>query len=152
MIQLTDKIIAFDLPKNSSNHQVIQGYLWFCKSNISDTDEIKLPPGDWEIIGTADTVTEEVASSIVFQVVITDGPTRFMNYSKEYNEWADMFTSALESFRSLMQSKGLVYWNTVGERPEVVEHGMSFTHYNGDMDAWQAAEDARKNPLILRRK
>jgi hypothetical protein len=66
-----------------------------------------LPPGQYELIGVSDELTEEECRGIVQK--FHNGPYR--DYDREYFDPADdqmpFHLSALESFHSLLRSKGL---------------------------------------------
>jgi hypothetical protein len=152
MIQLTDKLHSVEVPKGSKPDLIIDGNILHVIFPDKTNHAIALPPVEWEIISLASEMTEEKLEDIIPGQNFADDEVLYPKYNSKGEVLASDFCGTrLESFRSLMQSKDLVYWNTVGERPERYL-GDTLRAYQHRLGVWQAAEDARKNPLILRRK
>lgn len=157
MIQLTDKIYAAEIPIGAIGWQISidpDGIINFYDKSDTMFSRIHIGPGDWEIIGLASEITEEQARSVMeHRCANSCSWPRCTSLDCMYKDGEAWEMSNLQSFRSLMQSKGLVYWNTVGgTEPGCLGKPYCCEGKRCKALLWQDAEDARKNVILLRRK
>ncbi len=112
MTELTDKIFAVDVPMDSIRHEIINGVLAWTnpmhdKSKQVEHDGEEFLPqtdGAWEILGT---VTNGVIDFDVSGIVEEDSRSIYFLYKNYISDYEPVFTSAAESFISLLTSKSL---------------------------------------------
>lgn len=72
------------------------------KTGMFRVYHIKLPPGQWSIVGWSDELTEEQCENIVDVSVKQGSYISFVDY-----EFVDFYHTATESFASLLRSHGI---------------------------------------------
>jgi hypothetical protein len=107
MIQLT-AIYAIELPKDAERFEFsIQGdgvtCLTYWHGENIDPDVVCLPPGNWHFLGTSTDITEEQATTVV---TIREANGYPIGY-KDYQSDDESYRNAIDSFHSLLRSKGL---------------------------------------------
>lgn len=119
MVELRENYWAVEVPEGATgldvNHYQVGSELnyWVTDGGKETLIIIDLPPGTWEIVCTSKEATEEQAVNLIqwsewhFPVK----HTRYIDYTRPYDtalkqKWGDGFGTALESFNSLLASKG----------------------------------------------
>ena len=125
MTQLTDKHWAVEVPDDSTSHSVLSSFqpntLSYeysiekaerCETGL--TAMINLPPGNWQYLFTSKSASEEDAKKVVklSEWYFPARHIRYVDYAHPYDtenkqSWNIGFTTALDSFRSLLRSNGL---------------------------------------------
>jgi hypothetical protein len=148
--QLTDNAILVEIPESSYGLRVFNDerpYVSFYEKQLWElkNPRIYLPPGKWEPLGLSTDLTEESAQKVVDNVESERG-ILYGDYvhSSGGLKW---FDTALESFNSLLRSKGIVDRNLLdGESYRNMQTGEMETLSGKD---WQQAQQQVKKYLIL---
>ena len=109
-IQLTDKtLLVVGLPKEASNLVVDGNGSSTVRLSFYDSgwDWIKLPKGEWQLLGIYPELTEEQASRVIEKHKVAKD--KYRDFTKTYfnSEWLWTYKTALESFQSLMERENI---------------------------------------------
>lgn len=155
MIHLTENHIIVPLPEVAHDKaiQIINGnYQLVCAMpNTLPASKssgnvfggfVNLPPGRWSIFCSIDEVTEEVAKKVVGIFYDNKKPMfpeakGFINYKTTGSGY---FTNALESFTSLIESKGWYLRNPYGESIDAMSDANGRPYTTASHDDWLRAE------------
>lgn len=110
---------------------------------------VKIPPGNWEIIGLYPGITEQQMAGIVDKVIYSSPFSDDVKY-KDYLSDHDLpFDTASYSFASLLEANRIYEVNPLGEEPKIT-HDYIAQRY--DHHQWQEAEErTSKFKLILKK-
>ncbi len=113
MTQLTENIFAIEVPGDAERIEFsIQGdgvpCITYWHGKNLEPDVVCLPPGSWSFLCTSTDITEEQCKEIVVYHEYSEGYEHYMT-DEEYsqNDRVEPLSTALESFHSLLRSKGL---------------------------------------------
>lgn len=118
MTQITiDNILLAEMPEDSFGFQIGRknqiGY-WTNSGLHEKWNEVDLPAGNWQFIGTTDEVSEEMTEQIIecyqFEAgkIVQGKPTHFTNYEKPFSSGPDAYYyTALESYASWLRANNI---------------------------------------------
>lgn len=123
IIELTDNVIGVRVPSDARDFRVCNGpnywVHYLCEIEYPGAGDlymgkpvlIEIPEGNWKIIAISTEITEEQAKGIVLKIKF-GRMDLFKNYTanncRDFRDIVEVsFDTALESFRSLLKSKGI---------------------------------------------
>lgn len=129
--------------------------------SCSNSTSIKIPNGKWHLVGNAKDFTEEnaflVVESFIKRVNIPQRHQGYMDSTQYLNYYSDLkfedsFSSAIESFESLMQSMGCYSVNPYGEEPKDIPDLGAFTQaVRKQHQQWKKAQETTGTWIILKK-
>jgi hypothetical protein len=149
--QINDNVIALKFPEGAYGFQIHgpndkkDRLLWYAKDGYVSNEY--LPPGKWKILGKLDELTDQDKEKCVSHI----GWDPFKEYL-DYRYGSFTFTTAIESFQSLLDANKLYSVNPLGEKePEIREYTNDELEGLPSIKEWQAAEDNTGDWLIILR-
>lgn len=100
LIEVPERTIDFHIPFYKKEPMLSYRHLGALKHSDKE-----LPSGNYQIIGLAKDVSEEVSSTIIDGIKAASWGTWYVDYSAKYDKFS--FEHATESLSSLIQSLGL---------------------------------------------
>lgn len=118
-----------------------------------ETQEIDLPPGDWRLLGSPFSLTEEQCEKLV-DTIDFGGKTFFYDYIAPGRDFRDIVDSALKtavpSWDTLLKSNKIYQTNPLGQKPKIKNvYGPESFENSKQIQQWQAAQSRTGNWVVL---
>jgi len=147
---LNGRCYVVELPEGEKPKRIEKSYTdsYLCVTSPSGEIMLKLPPGNWQIVGRLSEVTESEAAGMV-DSDDQYGVTMYRNYKTTGMPYFDEQITAIEALESAIVAEGYAFQSA--PKPENKDF---YWGYLKDLAKWEAAQSrvlCRERCLILKK-
>lgn len=103
-----------------------------------------IPYGNWQLIGSLDSITEEQAAMVVEEKIVIENAFKKPRYMDYVNRPLYSFDTAIESLQSLIKSAGIDLVNPLGVKPDKEHFGMCYT-----LKQWESVQSKVWEKILI---